>query len=306
MGTTADKLNKILESKEAIKQALINKGYSSDEVGDIFSQYGYLIENIPKGEGELSAAFTNANYDYAKDYFLQMVLESYEITKDWTDYSKLSKTSAWFLPQIDAIFSAISYSKIIFFPKILTNPYSNNVFISNNNFLLFVDIEESWSSKVKSFYNGFRNNRNLLRVTGFEIIEGGTYTYCFNGDSSLERLEGKSLGAAKTYSAMFADCLSLKIIDGIVFDYTNIVNKSDADMFYRCTSLEEVRFKENTLKVDFSLSTCTSLSHDSLLSVINACAEVEETKTLTLGETNLSKLTDDEKLIATNKGWTLA
>jgi hypothetical protein len=31
-----------------------------------------------------------------------------------------------------------------------------------------------------------------------------------------------------------------------------------------------------------------------------------ETKTLTLGATNLAKLTNEEKAIATQKGWTLA
>ena len=40
--------------------------------------------------------------------------------------------------------------------------------------------------------------------------------------------------------------------------------------------------------------------------VINGLQTVTETKTLTLGETNLAKLTEADKQIATNKGWTLA
>ena len=40
--------------------------------------------------------------------------------------------------------------------------------------------------------------------------------------------------------------------------------------------------------------------------VINGLQTVTSTKTLTLGSTNLAKLTDEEKQIATNKGWTLA
>ena len=47
------------------------------------------------------------------------------------------------------------------------------------------------------------------------------------------------------------------------------------------------------------------LTHDSLMSIINNLAEVSTTQTLTLGSTNLNKLTADEKAIATNKGWTL-
>ena len=40
--------------------------------------------------------------------------------------------------------------------------------------------------------------------------------------------------------------------------------------------------------------------------VINGLQTVTETQTLTLGSTNLDKLTEEEKQIATGKGWTLA
>lgn len=61
------------------------------------------------------------------------------------------------------------------------------------------------------------------------------------------------------------------------------------------------------LKIDLDLSRCSNLTHDSLMNVINEAADVTSSpKTLTLGTTNLNKLTDDEKAIATNKGWTLA
>lgn len=61
--------------------------------------------------------------------------------------------------------------------------------------------------------------------------------------------------------------------------------------------------------INFSWSTL--LTHDSLMSIINALKDYSEdtsgkTYTLTLGSTNLAKLTDAEKAIATEKGWTLA
>ena len=40
--------------------------------------------------------------------------------------------------------------------------------------------------------------------------------------------------------------------------------------------------------------------------VINGLQTVTTTKKLTLGTTNLAKLTDEEKKVATDKGWTLA
>ena len=60
------------------------------------------------------------------------------------------------------------------------------------------------------------------------------------------------------------------------------------------------------LKIDLDLSPCTALTKESLLNVFNEAADVTSSpKTLTLGTTNLNKLTDDEKAIATNKGWVL-
>ena len=60
------------------------------------------------------------------------------------------------------------------------------------------------------------------------------------------------------------------------------------------------------LKVNLNLSSCPLLTKESILNVFNKAANVKSSsKTLTLGSTNLSKLTDAEKAIATNKGWVL-
>ena len=59
------------------------------------------------------------------------------------------------------------------------------------------------------------------------------------------------------------------------------------------------------MKVSFSLS-ATKLEHDALVVVLNNLGTVTSTQTLTLGATKLALLSDEEKAIATNKGWTLA
>ena len=48
MGTTADKLNKILETKEAIRTAINNKGGTLTTT-DTFSSYATAIDNLPSG-----------------------------------------------------------------------------------------------------------------------------------------------------------------------------------------------------------------------------------------------------------------
>jgi hypothetical protein len=74
-------------------------------------------------------------------------------------------------------------------------------------------------------------------------------------------------------------------------------------MFNYCSSLVNFQAPMN-ISVDFCVDACTLLSHDSLMSIINNLTTVTG-KTLDLGATNLAKLTDEEKAIATNKGWTL-
>lgn len=75
--------------------------------------------------------------------------------------------------------------------------------------------------------------------------------------------------------------------------------------FYNCTKLTTITGNPN-FKASLSLSSSTNLTHDSLMVVINGLQTVTTTQKLTLGSTNLAKLTDAEKQIATDKGWTLA
>ena len=77
--------------------------------------------------------------------------------------------------------------------------------------------------------------------------------------------------------------------------------------FYKCTYLENLTIEgaigQNGFDVQWS-----PLTHDSLMSIINALADKSGTSgtwTVTLGSTNKAKLTEAELLIAENKGWTV-
>ena len=101
----------------------------------------------------------------------------------------------------------------------------------------------------------------------------------------------------------FRNCASLTYLslpDGFGKNATNL-----STCFSGCTSLAHITGSPN-FKVSFSLSDCKNLTHDSLIVVINGLQTVTTAQTLTLGSTNLAKLTDDEKKVATDKGWTLA
>lgn len=60
------------------------------------------------------------------------------------------------------------------------------------------------------------------------------------------------------------------------------------------------------LAVSFDFSAMTKLTKQSLINIMNEVATVTGGQVLTFGSVNLSKLSNEEKAIATNKGWTLA
>ena len=129
--------------------------------------------------------------------------------------------------------------------------------------------------------------------------------FCFRSCSTLTSL---SLPAGFGQNATdvqwcFAQCtslVSLALPTGFAQNAT-----STSECFASCGSLTDVIGNPN-FKVSFSLSGSKKLTHDSLMVFINGLQTVTTSQTLTLGSTNLAKLTDAEKKVATDKGWTLA
>lgn len=69
-------------------------------------------------------------------------------------------------------------------------------------------------------------------------------------------------------------------------------------------------YSENYTWYQLDFSTCSKLTHDSLMNVINKLYDIANAgcnaQSLRLGATNLAKLTEEEIAIATNKGWTVS
>ena len=104
-------------------------------------------------------------------------------------------------------------------------------------------------------------------------------------------------------SNMFGSCSKLTTIPQI--DTSNVTNMNS--MFSNCSRIEEIHMIN--MKVSFDIHYSTKFTREALLEIINNCYDLTtlgKTATLTMGSTNLAKLTDEDKAIATNKGWTLA
>ncbi len=121
--------------------------------------------------------------------------------------------------------------------------------------------------------------------------------------SGVTRLGVIDCSSATALDFLVCSSTYLHTIEKMVVHSGNTYNSS----FNATSALVEIRF-EGEIGNNIDFSSCTKLSHDSLMSIINHLATLESgvNRTLTIGSTNLAKLSDAEKAIATQKGWTLA
>lgn len=102
-------------------------------------------------------------------------------------------------------------------------------------------------------------------------------------------------------------CTSLTSLDISGWN-TSKVN-SMRNMLYNCLSLETLKC-ENLILPDIELGNIgleysTKLSVDSIVGLLNALPQSDKGYSFQIGSDNIAKLSDEQKAIATSKGWTL-
>ena len=131
-------------------------------------------------------------------------------------------------------------------------------------------------SNGTNFGSAWNNCRALTSLPALDLSKGTNFGSAWNGCSSLTSMPALDLSNGTTFSYTWGGCSSLITIGGF-----------------------------GAIKESIDLSWSSNLTVDSLMNIITQAATVTG-KTMTLGSTNLAKLTDEQKAVATNKGWTLA
>ena len=156
------------------------------------------------------------------------------------------------------------------------------------------------TSNVTSVYQMFYNCRSLTTVPQFNTSNVTDMASLFCNCSSLTTVPLYNTSKVTNMTQMFWNCPNLQTVPA--FDCTNVTNMNN--IFASCRSLKSILM--TGMKVSFDISASTLFDRADLVTILNNLATVTTTKTLKMGATNLAKLTDEDKLIATNKGWTLA
>lgn len=153
--------------------------------------------------------------------------------------------------------------------------------------------------------NKIKNLKKCLEDAGVTLDTSAvTQASTMFGYSSQNTAVPKlDLSASTSNNEIFSGATLLETIEEIKVS----PNATFSNAFKGCTNLTNMTVTGVIGQNGFNVSTSTKLTHDSLMSIINCLeAKTSGTWTVTLGTTNLAKLTDSEKAIATQKGWTLA
>ena len=209
------------------------------------------------------------------------------------------------------MFSECQSIKSISFPAGFGQKTTNMQQMFNNcQSLCSLELPETFGGTVSQTRAMFANCRSLASInlpavfgknfdSGFSTNTNSMFRQCTSLSSMSLPTNFKKMQDA---GGMFYNCSSLVSVDFPEGFGTKIKNANQ--ILYGCKSLSVITGSLE-LAVSFDLKDCP-LTHDSLLNVLNSIQTVTNKPVLTLGTSNLSKLTDEEKTIATSKGWTLA
>ena len=168
------------------------------------------------------------------------------------------------------------------------------------------------TSKVNTMYGMFLGCKSLTNIPQLDTSNVTNMGYMFINCESLTTIPQLDTSNVTYMSRMFKWCSKLKSIP--LLDVSNATDMSYmfGDTNLNLTELTDLGGFKN-LKIDFidCLNHLPNLTVQSLMNVINNLYDFvgngsTTTRTLTLGTTNLNKLTAEQKAVATNKGWVLA
>lgn len=278
---------------------------------------------------------TNANYVFAGMHRIIKIIgiEKLNFPKATTFSNILENT--WNLRQEDGTLDLSNW-----FVGTINLPTNTSAMFSNLRSIKKLNVDGLNLSNCTNISSMFGNMWRVDEIVGNITPSTSKLTNCsslFNACYSLKRLPnltGWDLSKATDVNSMFSGLYGIRELntDGIIFPTVNTkhdnffrycyqlinLNASNIDLKYAsasysnfisdCRELIEFYPPQNigygNRACNFSFA--NMLSHDSLLRILNNLATVTTATTLTLGKANLDVLTDEEKAIATSKGWTLA
>ena len=262
-----NKLTYLNGTKDAIKQAIIGKGVSVTEA-DTFRSYATKIGQIQSGGsgGDCPQGVLDLSDGVSNTFTFANEFKGVILPSNMDNVTNMYRC-----------FYNCNFIKEITLPE-LPNVTNMSSCFYNCSSLTSITLPSSLPS-VTNMANCFYFCSSLTSITLPELPNVTNIDYCFYGCSSLTSITLPELPKVTNMYGCFSSCSSLQsfVIGNINPNITTLTN--------------------------WGISTCTLLTVDSLVNIMNALPTIAYTRICTIGTTNLSKLSPEQLAIATNKGW---
>ena len=206
--------------------------------------------------------------------------------------------------------------------KLKTIPALDTSKVTNMSYMFIgcsslIEIPELYTNNVVNMSNMFKDCSNLKTIPALDTSKVTSMSYMFyrSGITIIPELNTSNV---RYVTDMFYVCVNLITIPKLNFESVTNVSSflSGANNVVNIGGFENLGAAYlTTASANYSyycldLTSCTKLTHESLMNVINNLYDIKtkgcKVQSLRLGATNLAKLTEDEIAIAQNKGWNVS
>ena len=309
MGTTADKLNKVLSTKADIKSAIIEKGVAVSD-SDTFASYGDKIRSITSG-GEIPSPFVDAIDLFRKIKNSTGYSPSFEVVGNPYGINSVLSSDSFKTKNDNYSFYYRSYINLLL--NILIECSKKNITIMYDDF-----ISTSLLSPWKS-YKAFSGNidlRDTNDISGsigywdldnayYVYIDGGTLSPSYKnmfGYNNFEKVKNPRLYAPK--------CATLSIIADS-YDYSDGIfytpNGSPYELKEEAISLYDEGIWQTNIYpkgkcFEYKIKLNSTLNND-LLAQQFPINNTQYNGFITIYPSGGNNLTNEQKGIISGKGW---
>lgn len=158
------------------------------------------------------------------------------------------------------------------------------------------------TSNSTSFYNMFSNCYSLKSIPQLDTSMGTNFQGMFSTCSSLETIPQLDTSKGTNFINTFNNCYLLQTIPEM-----NLLSAvSLSSIFTGARNLEFIKILN--ISKSLQINSTIKLSRDTIVNnIIANLVDLtgQTSQTLTLGSTNLAKLSEEDKLLATSKNWVL-
>ena len=183
------------------------------------------------------------------------------------------------------------------------------MFDSSSN-LKNIDVSKWNTSSATNMAWMFTNTScTTLDVSNFDTSNVTEMQYMFSGSKSLTRLDVSNFDTSSVLDFRRVFSYWVHVCEELNISGLNLTKVNKIDNTFIDTNFKVIRSDGLQLpNIDMStigLHSSTELTVDSIVGLLNALPQSDKGYSFQIGEVNIAKLSDEQKAIATDKGWTL-